>query len=68
MGNKVILLVYSPSSHVASRGLRNFLYNDFQLNVQELRLQARFFKGLVYRYIAAAGGKPELCLLICVSQ
>ena len=23
-----------------------FLYNDFQLNVQELRLQARFFKGL----------------------
>ena len=34
MGNKVVLL-------------RNFLYNDFQLNVQELRLQARFFKGLV---------------------
>ena len=29
------------------RGLRNFLYNDFQLNVQELRLQAGFFKGLV---------------------
>ena len=32
----------------ALRGLRNFFYNDFQLNVQELRLQARFFKGLRY--------------------
>ena len=47
MGNKVILLVWCPSSHVASRGLRNFLFNDFQLYVQELRLQARFFKGLL---------------------
>ena len=33
-----------------------FLYNDFQVNVQELRLQARFFKGL---------GKNLLQLALC---
>ena len=27
-------------------GPSEVLYNDFQLNVQELRLQGRFFKGL----------------------
>ena len=32
------------------RGAYNFLYNDFQLNVQELRLQARFFKRLVWNH------------------
>ena len=34
------------STDVASRGLQNFFYNDFELNVQELCLQAQFFKGL----------------------
>ena len=35
-----------PKPDVASRGLRNYLYNDFQWNGQELHLQSRFFKGL----------------------
>ena len=44
--------LFSAQVHMLRRGaFPNFLYNDFQLNVQELRLQVRFFKGHGVEYL-----------------